>query len=138
LSVPNWQIVLRELNSDEPNYPKLAASLQSDSVKRLEELARDGEPMIASKATYLASLVRSPGTMAVIDVAARRSEPVVRVAAAAALGKAAKRRGRRDTEMDVAPSLDTLDRLLADEDPGVRKYAEKSAQAMNRGLATTE
>jgi HEAT repeat protein len=64
---------------------------------------------------YLASIIAGDSSASVIDAAARRDDPVLRVAAASALGR-------------ISPGqiTDTVVRLLADEEIGVRIRAVAS------------
>lgn len=133
----SWPTVKRRLKSDEPDYAALAASIDEKALAGLARLARDADPLMAAKATYLASLVASPASVQVIAVAAQRAEAPVRVAAAAALSNVldaeadmsdeslSDRRWVRDRS---AIAVETLRKLVDDPDPGVRKFAEKSAR----------
>jgi len=133
--MPNWNTVIRMLESDEPDYAEIAALITPSALNRLRELVRTGEPLIASKATHLASLVPAPEMMLVIADAANRKEPMVRVAAAAAIGAAQQQiRSLQADEADVIDShTETLERLLHDPDPGVRKRANRSQRTLLDG-----
>jgi HEAT repeat protein len=99
------------LDPEEPDYAA-AARLGPGALPHLQALVRGDDPMLASKAVYLASLIQDERTPAVVEVAAQHADPVVRVAAASAaqnLGGAAAR--------------EVLVELVADPDPGVRKVA---------------
>ena len=111
--------VRKYLDPEEPNYAKAAAALGADALPVLERLVREGDPLLASKAAYLASLIPDPGAARVLDVAARSHEATVRVAAAAG----AQRRP------ELAAVLDTL---ATDRDTGVRKVAARAAAARPR------
>lgn len=118
--------ILRHLVPDEPDYRAAAASLGPGSLAGLEVLAREAEPLLASKATHLASMIASPRSRDILVAAAGRSEAVVRVAAAAAL---------RNLPASGAESLadrdgSVLDGLLRDSDPGVRKFARRTADGL--------
>jgi hypothetical protein len=101
------------LDPEEPNYPK-AARLGPEALPHLKELVNSGDAMLASKAAYLASLIADEGATDVVEHAARRSEPIVRVAAAAAAANLAGAAGER-----------VLRSLATDTDPGVRKVARE-------------
>lgn len=109
--------VRARLDPEEVDYPA-AAALGPEALPHLEQLASTADPMLASKATYLASLIRGDESARVLEIAAARREPAVRVAAASGL------RNLQETE---ATAL--VDRLLADGDDGVRKMAVRSAGA---------
>lgn len=104
--------VLARLNPDEPNYTQ-AAQLGSDALPHLKRLVEEGDPGLASKATYLASVINAEGSAAIVELAARSPQQVVRVAAAGSLGNL----------KDIPSSLATS--LLNDEDVGVRKWTLK-------------
>jgi len=109
--------VRQALEPDELNYHE-AARLGPEAVPHLLALVRGPDPMLAAKATYLASLIRSADSVRVTEEAARHSDPVVRVAAASA--------ARNLSGKDASA---VLDRMLADPDLGVRKVALKSVAA---------
>lgn len=112
------QDVRRRVNVDEPDYPLLAADLGPESVPHLRTLVADDDPAVASKATYLLSLIPSDEAVEGLMVAAQSSDENVRLAAAGAVRNI------------TAPPDDVLRGLLADPDPGVRKLALRSTQAV--------
>jgi HEAT repeat protein len=128
--MPDRTDVLRILESEEPDYPKAASTLGPEVLPELERFARGADPLLASKATYLASMIDSPQSRRVVEAAARREEPEVRVAAAAAVANLAAGSSDSAALADEAGG-GVLDRLLQDPDPGVRKFALKSASSMN-------
>lgn len=105
------------LDPDEPDYAE-AAKLGSAAVPHLEALVRTAEPMLASKATYLASLILAEGSENVVRAAAQSAEPIVRVAAAAA---------SRNMRANIAGEVQAM--LKDDPDQGVRKLAMRSAMS---------
>ena len=107
------------LDPEEPNYPAAAAALGAGALPVLEQLVSGSDPLLASKAAYLASLIPDPGAARVLDLAARSREATVRVAAAAG----AQRRP------ELAGFVNTL---LIDDDHGVRKVAARAASARPR------
>jgi HEAT repeat protein len=104
------------LDAEEVDYNAAAAALGTDALPHLQELAQGPDPMLASKATYLASLLDDDRSAQVLELAASRTEPAVRVAAATGLANLAPVR-----------AAGIVDRLLDDGDLGVRKMAVKSA-----------
>ena len=76
--------------------------------------------MLASKATYAASLIE--GGADVVEAAARSEDPVVRVAAAAAV---------RNLPSGQGPRM--LRQLATDEDAGIRKVARASERGLPAG-----
>jgi hypothetical protein len=105
------------LDLDEPKYGE-AAKLGAKAIPHLKTLVREGDPMLASKATYLASLIQSDQAPDVVKAAAESSNPVVRVAAAAAA-----------RNLPDAATEEVLASLSTDEDAGVRKAAVRAAAA---------
>jgi hypothetical protein len=115
------------LDPEEPDYSDVAA-LGDEALPFLEELAGGDDPMLASKATYAASLIGGPKAMDTIRHAAHSEDASVRVAAAAATS---------NLQPDAAS--DVLEALIADSDPGVRKVArssvpEKASKALTKRL----
>jgi HEAT repeat protein len=108
------QQVLAQIDKDEPDYER-AAKLGKGALPHLHQILEADDAMLASKAAYLAGLIGGPGGVDVLDKAAARREPIVRIAAADAL---------RHTDA-ATPAL--VEKLLGDHDPGVRKLALRSA-----------
>jgi HEAT repeat protein len=104
------QQVLAQIDKDEPDYAR-AAKLGRGALPHVRQIIEADDPMLASKAAYLASLIGGADAIELLDQAANRREPEVRVAVAHAL---------KNTK-DAPPEL--LKRLLGDDDPGVRKLA---------------
>ena len=103
------------LNVDEPDYAQLQ-TLGPEIMPYLLQLAADADALLASKATYLASLIDSDQAAAVVAEAARSPHATVRVAAAAAAAN-----------LSVEAASDVLAELLNDADSGVRKLTLRSA-----------
>jgi hypothetical protein len=108
--------VRRLLEPDEPDYAAAALLLGAGDVVHLAALAAGEDPMMASKAVYLAGMLEVDGVGDVLTDAAGNADPIVRVAAAASV---------RNAEASVAVALGT--RLLADADVGVRRMVADSA-----------
>jgi HEAT repeat protein len=108
------QDVRKVLDPDEPDYAA-AAELGEEALPHLEQLVRGDDAMLASKATYAASLIR--GGADTVETAADSEDPVVRVAAAAAARNLPPERAQL-----------VLRRLSDDEDAGIRKVARASAR----------
>lgn len=109
------QQVRAVLDPEEPDYIQ-AAQLGSDALPHIENLLKGADPMLASKAAYLASLIQDNRSITVLKEAAQSNYSAVRVAAAA---------GARNLALLAAS--DVLLGLLEDQDVGVRKVALKSA-----------
>jgi HEAT repeat protein len=122
------QQVIDVLNPDEPNYPQ-AAKLGPDALPHLDTLVKTADPLLASKATYLASLIQGEQSINVLKAAAQSNHPEVRVAAAAgARNLASAAAGAGDLGRDRLSDL--LSSLNNDEDAGVRKEATKSLKSI--------
>ncbi|MGI8684732.1 MAG: HEAT repeat domain-containing protein [Acidimicrobiales bacterium] len=110
------------LDPEETDYER-GRALGPDALPHLEILVNTADPMLASKAAYLAGLLAGPGSAGVVAQAAASDEPTVRVAAAAA----ARHLAESDVEAVLTP-------LLADDDPGVRRVALGSVPDSAPGL----
>jgi HEAT repeat protein len=104
------------LDPEEPNYVGAAKDLGPAALPFLLELVRGGDLGLASKATYLASLIKSDKSVEVLEAAAATNEPILRVQAAAGL-----------QHLKPAHAERLLDTLKSDLDAGVRKVMVKSA-----------
>ena len=120
------------LDPEEPHY-SAAAQLGPDALPHLRKLAKAKNTLLASKATYLASLINHEGAVDVLQIAADRSEPEVRVQAAAAAKNMINAPARATADLVAsqrvnlqAPVRNILSSLLNDEDIGVRKVALRS------------
>jgi HEAT repeats len=116
------------LDPEEPKYEEAAEKLGPEAMPHLEQLVSSGDTMIASKAAYLASLIKHDKTTDVVAAAAASDDPAVRVAAAAAASNLA-----------AAGASTVLEELVGDPDPGVRKVArsavpDKPSAALSRKL----
>lgn len=105
------------LDSEEPNYVE-GAQLGLGALPYLESLVTRANPMLASKATYLASLIRGEQSVRILQEAARSESLVVRVAAAGAA-----------RNLDESIASDILFSLVDDQNIGVRKVALESVPA---------
>jgi HEAT repeat protein len=110
--------VRAELDRDEPNYDRLAR-LGPEALPHLEALVRSDDAMLASKAAYGTTLIPGRRAVQVLQAAATSRHDTVRVAVAA---------GARN--LDSADAREVLERLLDDQDVGVRKFALRSTQAL--------
>ena len=102
------------LDPEEPDYSEVA-KLGPDALPHLEALVASGDTMLASKATYAASLIRDAKSAEIVATAARSDDPPVRVAAAAAA-----------SNLPASGASSVLVELVRDPDPGVRKVARAS------------
>jgi HEAT repeat protein len=105
------QDVRAYLDAEEVDYPA-ASLLGAGALPHLQHLVRGDDPMLAAKATYLASLIAGPEQGEILSEAAASDITTVRVAAASALGN-----------LDEPVALDLVDRLIDDSDAGVCRQA---------------
>ena len=106
--------VLAYLEPDEPNYPQ-AAKLGPDALPYLKEIIDKQDVMLASKAAYLVSLIKSEESLPILEYAALNKNPTIRVAVASGI--------RNISEKDANM---LLDKFIEDKDVGVRKVTLKS------------
>lgn len=102
------------LDPEEPDYDA-AARLGEGAMPHLRELAEGADPMLASKAVYLAGLIGGEDAGEIVLTAAHDDDAAVRVAAASSTR-------RLSAEAGEAVLID----LVADSDPGVRKIAHRA------------
>ncbi|WP_331732715.1 HEAT repeat domain-containing protein (plasmid) [Streptomyces avidinii] len=110
--------VIKALQSEEPDYPAVAASLGSQATPLLEEIAAEHDVGLASKATTVAGLLSVGSARVVLQRAALHQDPVVRIAAAASL----------ERQPELANEL--MGQLLSDPDMGVRKWTLRSLKTL--------
>jgi hypothetical protein len=108
------------LAPEEPKY-KEAAKLGAGALPHLKKLVHGDDPLMASKATYLAGLIDAEGSGDIVAAAAQSDHVTVRVAAANTAAHV--------TNADSA----VYEALLADHDVGVRKAAVNSVGKAARG-----
>ena len=107
------------LTRDEPNYME-AAQLGPEAIPHLQQLLREEDTLLASKAAYLASMINSDQAVDVVKEAAASEHVNVRAAAAAAT-----------RNLPQVPVTDVLGTLLDDGDVSVRKVTLKSISALS-------
>lgn len=106
--------VRAHLDPEEVDY-EAAALLGPDALPVLDQLVHGDDPMLASKAAYLASLIPGDQRAAILADAAASPLATVRVAAASGLAN-----------LDEPQAERLADGLLTDDDVGVRKQALRS------------
>lgn len=99
------------LDPEEPDYEK-GTELGADALPHLRTLINGDDQMLATKATYLAGLIKADESADVVREAAKSSNEAVRVAAAAAA-----------RNLPSTKASEVLEELVGDSDPGVRKVA---------------
>lgn len=118
--------VLAHLEPDEPNYAQ-AAKLGPDALPYLKEIIDKPDVMLASKAAYLVSLIKSDKSISILEHAARNKEPIVRIAVASGI--------RNISERDANI---LLDKFIEDKDVGVRKVTLKSVAKFKSDLISSK
>jgi HEAT repeat protein len=111
--------LIKLINLDEPDYPEIVAKLTKDDIPILAELAQDPNLAIATKAISCLGFMNDDRAFAGVEKAAKSNDPVLRVAATHAL--------RNMTSRPATEKL--LDKLLDDDDIGVKKFALKTVEA---------
>lgn len=117
----NKDELIRMINLDEPDYPAIVSKLSADDIPTLVELSKDPNPGIATKAISCLGLMKSDKALNGLQDLAAHPDPVRRVAVAHSL--------RNMT--DVRGSAQVLEKLLGDNDMGVRKFALKTVETGN-------
>ncbi len=108
------QSVRARLDPDEPDYAE-ARNLGPEAVPLLLELVQGEDAGLASKAAYLASMIVSDRSRAVLEAAATSKLAVVRVAAASGI-----------RNLPEADAERVMELMRTDPDVGVRKVILKS------------
>lgn len=111
----NKKDVIEQLQPDEPDY-EVAARLGADALPFLSELVGSADPMMASKAAYLAGLIGGDAGEAIVVAAAEHKNPEVRAAAVSA------------SAMVTSETRNAIRRELSgDPDAAVARYAQRIA-----------
>ncbi|CCH52338.1 hypothetical protein BN8_01332 [Fibrisoma limi BUZ 3] len=105
------------LSSDEPDYAQLAQLIDGSDVSVLLQLANDPDPMLASKAVYLASLLPNPQAHDIVVTASNSPRALVRIASASAL-----------VNLPDEVRYPIADRLIDADDVSVKKLAIKAVE----------
>jgi HEAT repeat protein len=113
--------VLAYLRQEETDY-QAAAKLGPPALPVLRDIIKGTDEMLASKATFLVSMISSDETADIIKTAARHSSPLVRVAAASSAGK-----------LKAEDAGAVLDLIMEDNDVGVSKLALRSIKSLHLG-----
>lgn len=108
--------VIRQIDRDEPDYEQ-AARLGPEALPHLRQLVDGTDPGLASKAASLAGVINGDESPAVLELAARHRDPIVRVAAAAS------------AKYLTTVSTSLASTFLDDPDPGVRKWVLRTLDA---------
>jgi hypothetical protein len=125
------QQVLDELNGYELDYADSATKLGSGALPHLNTIIRMANPMLASRATYLASyLIHDEQSITVLKNASRSKHPQVRLAAAAAARNLKRtKNGSSDLVFNLVREL--LFKLEHDKDADVQNQAIESLKLMH-------
>lgn len=110
--------LIKMINLDEPDYQAIVSKLSADDIPLLIELTKHENPAIATKAISVLGLMKSEQALQGLNDAVNHPDPVRRIAAAHSLRNLATVRG----------STQMLEKLLDDQDLGVRKFALKTVE----------
>jgi HEAT repeat protein len=114
--------VLSYLGPEEPNYVE-AAKLGPNALPFLKEIINRSDVMLASKAAYLVSLIKSDESVSILEHTAQNKDPIIRIAVASGI------RNLSDKDAGVL-----LDRFIQDKDNGVRQVTLKSVAKFKSDL----
>ena len=106
------------LAPEELDYNKTARELGEEALPHLERLIATAQPLLASKAAYMAGAIGSAGSVKAIERASRSADARVRIAAAHAV-----------QNLPAESASDVLLSLVDDADVGVQKTALRSVPA---------
>lgn len=113
--------IIKMINLDEPDYEAIVKKLTADDIPILVELSKHENPAIATKAISCLGLMKNEKALQGLKDAVSHPDPVRRIAAAHSL-----------RNMTAVPgSVQLLEKLLDDNDIGVRKFALKTVEAGN-------
>lgn len=113
--------LIKLIDLDEPDYPSIIKKLTKDDIPMLIELSKDPNLAIATKAISCLGMMNAEAAVTGIKSAVSSANPVLRVAAAHALRNSAA----------LPSAVQLLDKLLDDQDIGVRKFALKAVNHAN-------
>lgn len=114
--------ILAYLQQEETDYAGAASKFGADAIPILKDIINGSDVMLASKAVYLASMLKSPDKADALMAASKHPSSIVRVAAAAASDK-----------LEVGKAEQVLSNLVGDSDIGVAKYSLRSIKAKGLG-----
>jgi HEAT repeat protein len=109
--------VIEALSFIEPPGYDEAVKLGPDIIPHLDTLVKADDPIIASKAAYVSSLIKHDKSIEILKTAAQSKYPEVRIAAASG-----------SKNLNSEKMNDVLSLLKDDEDVGVRKQLMKSSK----------
>ena len=97
------------INSTEPNYED-GAKLGREALPHIEILVKTADPVLASKAAYLASFIEDEQSVNILSLAAQSNDSKVRLAAAVG---SSHLRNKENTKI-------ILNKLKTDQDSSIR------------------
>ncbi|MBV9108543.1 MAG: hypothetical protein JO306_03950 [Gemmatimonadetes bacterium] len=110
---------------DEPDYLQ-AASLGPAALPVLRQMM-DADVDTASSAVYVAGLIAASGSLEILERGAQSHSPTLRVRTAGAFREFLER-ARSADDLDQAGEI--IATLLDDDDPDVRRFAQRAAEAL--------
>ena len=117
------QELLEALDNEEPRYPELAAKLGPSDIPKLRAIAEGEDVARATKAVYLASLVKAGDANEIVVKAARSSRELVRIASASAL-----------ENLPTEPRNRAAAHLIDEANPAISKLVLKAVDARSPAL----
>jgi HEAT repeat protein len=127
--------VLNILSPDEPNYQEAAAKLGPAALPHLEDLIKSEDSLLASKATYLTSLIDDDRTISILNKASKSKYPEVRIATANGIKNIITKTNIVKSESSIDRErekliVNLLNDLKGDSDVGVQKSASKTLKSL--------
>jgi len=122
--------VLNALNPDEPNY-NIASKLGPEALPHIEKIIETADPLLASKATYLASLIDDERSISILNNASKSKYPEVRISSAHGIKNLmSTEKNKNKTQSDLINRV--LTDLNNDNDFGVKKAANKTISLLKK------
>lgn len=117
------QELLQALDNEEPRYPELAAKLGASDVAKLRAIAEGTDVARATKAVYLASLVKKGDAHEIVVKAAHSPVELVRIASATAL-----------ENLPPEPRNRAAEHLIEEANPAISKLVLRAVDASSSVL----
>lgn len=106
------------LGNEEPQYGVIVVQLTPADIPRLQALAEGGDVALASKAIYVASLLKEDAAHQIVARAAKSGNELLRVASATAL-----------QNLPTAARVQVADTLIQDQNPSISKMVIRAIDA---------
>lgn len=103
------------LGNEEPNYSQIKKKMGKDDIIHLKQIAESRDMMMASKAVYLAGLLKEEDANNIVEKAAKSKKEILKIAAASTL-----------PNLNAAKRNAIALKLIDEEDVSVKKLVIKS------------